>query len=77
MNFLKTPNSNSVIPISTISLIALIIKILEISLANLLIENNYLIYLNYFVPLFILCLSLTIIILDNPLLSLKKYVFKN
>ena len=77
LNFLKSPSSNSVFPITIIALIALLIKILEISLANLLIENNYLVYLNYFIPIFILFLFLTLINLDNSILNSKKYVFKN
>ena len=77
LKYLKSPNSNSIFIISTVSLIALLIKILEISLANLLIENNYLVYLNYFIPLFILILFLTLTIFDNSTLSLKKYVLKN
>ena len=77
LNYLKSPSSASVFPISVISLIALLIKILEISLANILIENNYLVYLNYFMPIFILFLFLTLIYLENPTLKLKKYVFKN
>ena len=77
LNYLKSPNSSSVIPISIISLIALLIKILEILLANLLIENNYLVYLNYFVPLFILILFLILIYFDNPFLKFKNYVLKN
>tara|TARA_Y100000591_G_scaffold11007_1_gene8530 strand:- start:1381 stop:2505 length:1125 start_codon:yes stop_codon:yes gene_type:complete len=77
LNYLKSPSSNSISTISTISLIALIIKILEISLSNLLIENNYLVYLNYFIPLFILFLLLALIVLDNSVLNLRKYVFKN
>ena len=77
LNYLKSPNANSLLTISVISLIALSIKILEILMANLLIENNYLIYFNYFVPLFILCLFISLITLDNPILYLKKYVFKN
>ena len=77
IKYLKSPNSSSIFTISIISLIALLIKILEISLANLLIENNYLVYLNYFVPLFFLFLFLTLIIFDNSIQSLKKYVLKN
>tara|TARA_Y100000591_G_C21794701_1_gene678647 strand:- start:427 stop:1551 length:1125 start_codon:yes stop_codon:yes gene_type:complete len=77
LNYLKSPNSNSLIPISIISLIALLIKMLEISLSNLLIENNYLVYLNYLMPLFILSLFLLFINFDNPILNFKKYVFKN
>ena len=77
LNFLKSPNSNSVITISIISLIALLIKILEVSLANLLIENNYLVYLNYFIPLFILFLCFVFINFDNQILRIKKNVFKN
>ena len=77
LNYLKSPNSNSILTISVISLIALIIKILEISLANLLIENNYLVFLNYIMPIFILTLFLILIIFDNPITNIKKYVFKN
>ena len=77
LNYLKSPNTSSVIPISIISLFALLIKILEILLSNLLIENNYLIYLNYFVPLLILFLCLILINFDNPILRFRKYVFKN
>ena len=77
LNYLKSPNANSIFPITIISLMALSIKILEILLANLLIENNYLVYLNYFVPLFILFTFLTIINFDNPILYLKKNVLKN
>jgi len=77
LNYLKSPNSNSVFPISIISLLALLIKILEISMANLLIENNYLVYFNYFLPLFFLFLFLILIIFDNSILNFKKYVFKN
>ena len=77
LNYLKSPNANSIFPITIISLMALSIKILEILLANLLIENNYLVYLNYFVPLFILFAFLTIINFDNPILYLKKNVLKN
>ena len=77
LNYLQSPNSNSIITISVISLIALLIKILEISLANLLIENNYLVFLNYIIPLFILTLFLILIIFDNSISNIKKYVFKN
>ena len=77
LNYLKSPNSNPTIPISAISLTALVIKILEILLANLLIENNYLVYLNYLIPLFIIFVFLVLIIFDSTVLNLKKYVFKN
>tara|TARA_Y100000768_G_scaffold229592_1_gene173366 strand:+ start:894 stop:1856 length:963 start_codon:yes stop_codon:yes gene_type:complete len=77
LKYLKSPNANSVFTISTVSLMALLIKILEISLANLLIDNNYLVYLNYFIPLLILFLFLTLIILDKSILSIKNYVLKN
>ena len=77
LNYLRSPNANSVLPISIISLIALLIKIVEITLANLLIENNYLVYVNYLIPLSILFLLLTLINFDNSILKVKKYVFKN
>ena len=77
LNYLKTPNSNSVFPVSIIAFLALLIKILEISLANLLIENNYLVYLNYFLPLFILVFLIVLISFDNPIFYIRKYVFKN
>ncbi len=77
LHYLKSPNSNSVFTISLVSLIALIIKILEISLGNLLIENNYLIYLNYFLPIFLLFFFLILIYFDNSISNLKKHVLKN
>ena len=77
LNFLKSPNSNWVIPISVFSFLALLIKIIEIFLANLLIENNYLIYFNYFVPIFISFFCLVFINFDNPVSVIKKNVFKN
>ena len=77
LNYLKSPSASSVVTISAISLIALLIKIIEISLANLLIENNYLVYLNYCIPILILFFILILINFDNPILNLKKNVFKN
>ena len=77
LNYLKSPNSNSVIPISIISFTALLIKILEISMSNLLIDNNYLVYLSYLLPLVILFFFITIIISDDPFSILRKYVLKN
>ena len=77
LNYLKSPNSNSVFTISIISLMALLIKIFEISLANLLIENNYLVYMNYLIPLLILFLFITLIFIDTSKINLRKYVFKN
>tara|TARA_Y100000591_G_scaffold327830_1_gene353071 strand:+ start:33 stop:1157 length:1125 start_codon:yes stop_codon:yes gene_type:complete len=77
LNYLKSPNSNSVFTISIISLMALLIKIFEISLANLLIENNYLVYINYLIPLLILFLFITLIFIDTSKINLRKYVFKN
>ncbi len=76
-NYLKSPNTSSVFIISIISLIALLIKIIDIALANLLIENNYLIYLNYLTPLFIIFLLLLLMHLDYPIFKFKKYVLKN
>ncbi len=77
LNFLKSPNANSIFVISTISLLALLVKIIEILLANLLIENNYLVYLNYFIPLFLLFLFLILINFSNSILFIRKYVLKN
>ncbi len=77
LHYLKTPNSNSVFPITIISLTALMIKIIEISLANLLIEYNYLVYINYLIPLLLMLLFITLIIFDNSILNLRKYVLKN
>ena len=77
LNYLKSPNSNSILTISIVSFIALAIKILEVLLSNLLIENNYLIYLNYLVPLFIIFLFIILIVFEDSISSLKKYVLKN
>ena len=75
--YLKSPNKSSVFIISTISFFALLIKILDIALANLLIENNYLVFLNYLMPLLIIFLFLLIINLDHQIIKFKKYVLKN
>ena len=77
MNYLKSPNSSSVFPISIISFIALSIKILEILMGNLLIENNYLVYLNYLIPFVLLFFFLFIINFGNPILKLRKHVLKS
>lgn len=77
LNYLKTPNSKPILPISIISLTALSIKILEISLANLLIENNYLVYLNYIMPLFLFFFFLILINFDYQISNFRKNVFKN
>ena len=51
IGFSKRPDDSWTYPIITVSIIAFIIQILQITLSNLLIENNYIIYFNYLFPL--------------------------
>ncbi len=57
----KTPDKNWLIPIVIVSVCGLLIKIIEITLSNFLIDNNYMYILNYCVPLMIITLILLII----------------
>ena len=61
LTFKNTPSESWVIPIFIVSSLGLLIKVIEISLANLLIDNNNLIYFNYLLPLIILCVLILII----------------
>ncbi len=47
----RRPDANWILPIFIISIIALIIKIIEITSANLLINNNSFYWINYLIPL--------------------------
>ncbi len=70
------PNDSWMFPISIISFLAILIKVIEISLSNILIENNNLIYLCYIVPLLLISLILVIIFYDKILLINKNYAVK-
>ena len=50
IRFSKRPDDSWLYPIITVSIIAFIVQILQITLSNLLIENNQIIYFNYLLP---------------------------
>jgi lipopolysaccharide export LptBFGC system permease protein LptF len=65
----RRPDESWFIPILIISISALVIKILEVTFANLLINNNSFYLINYFIPL-------TITVLIIFLLFRKDYLIK-
>ncbi len=71
LKFVSTPSKNWFIPIIIISVAALLIKVIEISLSNLLIENNNLVYLNYILPLIFLLIFIFIVRTDQLNFKLK------
>ncbi len=74
-NFQKTPNASWHIPIIFVSILALVIKIVEISFSNLLIETNNLVYLNYALPIILFIILFIVIVAENNKLGRKKDVF--
>ena len=72
LNYLNTPNKSWLIPISLISILAILIKVIEISLSNILINNNNLVYINYCIPVFLFFVLMTLIIFENPIKIFKK-----
>tara|TARA_A100001011_G_scaffold349503_1_gene388157 strand:- start:7177 stop:8292 length:1116 start_codon:yes stop_codon:yes gene_type:complete len=51
IRFSARPDDSWAYPIITVSIIAFVVQILQITLSNLLIENNYFVYFNYLFPL--------------------------
>ena len=51
IRFSARPDDSWTYPIITVSIIAFVVQILQITLSNLLIENNYIVYFNYLFPL--------------------------
>ncbi|MDC3085889.1 LptF/LptG family permease [Pelagibacteraceae bacterium] len=70
IRFSSRPDDSWTYPIIAVSIIAFIVQILQITLSNLLIENNYIVYFNYIFPLsLIVCV---IIFFNQQTLYLKK-----
>ena len=61
----RRPDKNWLIPIIIVSVFGFVIKILEITMANLLIENNSFYLFNYFVPLGVTVLILFLLYREN------------
>ncbi len=76
LNYVKAPNESWLLPITSISILALLIKIIEVTLANILIESNNLIYLNYSLPIILTIFTTIIINLDIFKRSIKEYHVK-
>ena len=70
IRFSARPDDSWTYPIIAVSIIAFTVQILQITLSNLLIENNYIVYFNYIFPLsLIICV---IICLNQETLYLFK-----
>ena len=61
----RRPDKNWLIPIIIVSVFGFVIKILEITMANLLIENNSFYLFNYFVPLGVTVLIFFLLYREN------------
>ena len=68
LKFSKKPNDSWFLPIMTISLLAIIVQISQITISNLLVTNSGLVYANYILPVLIIGLTTFFIYLDNNLL---------
>ena len=71
LTFKKTPSESWFMPIFIVSSLGLLIKVVEISLANLLIDNNNLIFFNYLLPLVILFVLILIITEKVKIIGIK------
>tara|TARA_B100000965_G_C19546164_1_gene737930 strand:- start:418 stop:1518 length:1101 start_codon:yes stop_codon:yes gene_type:complete len=71
----KRPDESWLIPIIVISIIGFSIKIIEIGMSNLLVENNSYFLLNYSVPIIIMTLILLLLINENKNLTRISNVF--
>ncbi len=76
LNYVKAPNVSWVLPITCISIFALLIKIVEVTLSNVLIENSSFVYLNYSIPIILIILSTAAISFDLFKRILKNYAIK-
>ena len=76
LNYVKAPNESWFLPITCISIFALLVKIIEVTLSNVLIENNSFIYLNYSLPIILIIFTATTISFDLFKINIKKYAIK-
>ena len=65
-NSIRKLNVNFLFPVFTVSSYAILIKVVEVSFENILIENNHLIYINYLLPLIISFSSILFLIFNKP-----------
>ena len=71
----RRPDESWLIPITIISVLGFAIKVLEIVMLNLLIENNSYYFLNYIVPLFLIILIFFLLYKKDIKLNRIKNVF--
>ncbi len=76
LNYVKAPNESWFLPITCISIIALLVKIIEVTLSNILIENNSFIYLNYSLPIILIIFTIATISFDLFKTSIKYNAIK-
>ena len=72
----RNPNESWVLPISIVSLLALSIKVIEVSLSNILVDKNELVYLTYFIPILFIIVFLIMIYLDKSINPFNKNALK-
>tara|TARA_B100001093_G_scaffold515661_1_gene592462 strand:+ start:810 stop:1910 length:1101 start_codon:yes stop_codon:yes gene_type:complete len=71
----RKPDSRWTLPIIIISITALFIKFFEITMSNILIKNNELVYYNYFLPIILISISLIILHLEKDIYQRLKSLF--
>ncbi len=71
----RRPDSKWTLPIMLISIIALLIKFFEITMSNILISKNELIFYSYISPIILIILTLTVLYFENNLIKKIKSLF--
>ena len=74
IRFSARPDDSWAYPIIIVSIIAFVVQILQITLSNLLIENNYIVFLNYSLPLSLIVCVMVFLNQDNFYFFRKKNV---
>ena len=65
LKFSRKPGDNFLIPIATVSIIAFIFQIIQITMSNLLIEKSNLVYVSYILPIIFLIVLIFYILIDH------------
>ena len=73
LKFSKRPDENSILPTIFICFMAFMVQIIQITLSNILIENNMIVSLNYLIPIIITFIIITSLFIEK----IKLQYFKN
>ena len=71
----RRPDESWLIPIIIVSISGFILKVIEIGMANFLIENNSFFMFNYFIPFGVIALILSLLYRENKKRVRKNHVF--